>query len=332
MSTATAIAKICTSCRQSKPLDHFHRDNGRPVSRCKACASARSRRYYVNVRRALVTDGTGTNYRMSDERRAEIIRRYNAGESTLSLGRSFGFDPSTLQEMFRRRGVKMREAGASRAGHKINESAFDEITDASAYWVGFLMADGCVVERGGSASVNLSISACDVGHVEAFRAFLGGTQKIHITKNSNHASQPLARYTVGSRRLADALAKLGVVPNKSATAKAIGLECNAAFWRGVIDGDGCVRWAATDKSERRYPQIRLVGSHHLVSQFADFCEPIASRRNRVRPMHTIWQFGLTGAPAAAVIRVLYASATIALPRKHAVAIEILNRMESTNGN
>ena len=60
----------------------------------------------------------------------------------------------------------------------VNEGAFSLDTEESAYWAGFLIADGCIsVPQSGSPSVSINLMACDKTHLILFRAFLGATTR-----------------------------------------------------------------------------------------------------------------------------------------------------------
>ncbi|HEY9286262.1 MAG TPA: hypothetical protein VIP46_22615 [Pyrinomonadaceae bacterium] len=212
--------------------------------------------------------------------------------------------------------------------HTLNESSFDTVTEASAYWIGFVMADGCVVPP---HELRLFLAIADVDHVAKFRDFLGASHKIHIVKQMTRGKiHHNAGLSVRSSKLAAALAMFGVTPRKSHTAKVIGLERDRHFWRGAVDGDGCiyVRKRRTKSREYLYPAINLCGSLDMVSQFIDFvrlhlpgCRAVPSRSG------PIYQVAFTFRQAARIIQILYEDCTVALDRKHAIARQALE-MES----
>ncbi len=143
-----------------------------------------------------------------------------------------------------------------------------------------------------------------------------------VTIKSTGRTHAAARISLISKRLTNALAQYGVVPNKSLTAKVIGLENNADFWRGVVDGDGSI--AITNSRGKFEPTLELVGSHGIVSQFAAFVKSVSPEStSSVRPQGTIWVTNTHGKCAVPVIDAMYMHCTTALKRKRRIALQIL---------
>jgi hypothetical protein len=84
-----------------------------------------------------------------------------------------------------------------------------------------------------------------------------------------------------------------------------------------VDGDGTLGISCG------IPQLKLVGSHWLLSAFVDFLGPVSSGRPlNVRPARNIYVVS-TSYATAKVIERLYVGASVALDRKAAAAAEIL---------
>ncbi len=122
------------------------------------------------------------------------------------------------------------------------------------------------------------------------------------------------RISVRSQRLADRLTALG----RYGSAVNPALAESRDFWRGCVDGDG------TAGISCGIPQLKLVGSHWLLSAFVDFL-PVSSRRPlNVRPARNIYVVSTSYATAEKVVERLYAEASVALDRKAAAVAEILS--------
>lgn len=216
----------------------------------------------------------------------------------------------------------------------LDESAFAVVTEESAYWIGFLMADGCVTEpRGeGMPSIRLSLAEEDAAHVERFKAFLKSSHKITVIKKKTstfggkeYNSQNAHTLVVHSKRLADALRSFGVTTLKTHTARVRGLELDRHFWRGVMDGDGSVHvLPGAGRRLRPAPGLNLCGSYHTLAQFVDFVHahaPQAKLKIQRRP--SISQVNMCGKYARLILSVLYSDCAVALDRKHQKALAIL---------
>jgi transposase len=267
------------------------------------------RRYNVEVR---------DSCKLTDEQKNEIARRYAAGDGTQKLSKEFRTSYEKIVLTLEQRGISLRSKSEAFRTRTLDETAFDTISEQSAYWTGMLMADGAILEYKYSTVIKLALATADGGHVEAFRSFLGSDHAITIDKprrsNWNLNSTGLMAFSVSSRRLAAALTRFGVVPRKSKTAKVIGLEDNRDFWRGAVDGDGWI------SSHRSRPVIGLSGSWNLVNQFRDFfLAHFPECKYSVHPNSTVWKFEVNGTQAQRMIELLYANCTIALPRKWEIA-------------
>lgn len=257
------------------------------------------------------------NTKLFPKDRKDILEGYQSGLNSTDLADAYGVTQTMISRIVKEGGLT-RSNGEAHRVYSLDETAFDAVTDESAYWVGFLITDGSIVESEGHApSVALGLQESDLGHIYKFRDLLKSDHRIiHAISEDNGKSYPSVHLRVRSEKLASSLARFGVVPRKSFTAKVIGLEKDRNFWRGVIDGDGCI---SIGESPGRLAMI-LVGSKDLLSQFKEYALSISpSCGADVHPQKSIFRLSLRGKYAMRVIRELYHDARVALDRKAAIA-------------
>jgi hypothetical protein len=120
----------------------------------------------------------------------------------------------------------------------LNELAFSVVTPDSAYWIGYLIADGNVSIKKGGSVIALRVQVTDKDHLIKFRAYVGSSHKIGFDVSKARGDRSYSIY-FHSEKMAEDLARYGVVPNKCFTVKVKGgVENDKDLWRGVIDGDG----------------------------------------------------------------------------------------------
>lgn len=198
-------------------------------------------------------------------RTEELSERYLNGESSGQIAAALGVTDSAV--LSRIKTVPRREAGWAVRSFPVRHDAFkDPSNPAVAYWAGFLMADGCVYDTG---RVTLALQERDRGHVEAWLNFLGSFDKpLQSQPPSSSRTHAAVRGQVSSRRIAEDLKRHGVVPRKTHAGipASDALASQAAFWRGMVDGDGTI-----GLPQGKYgPVLSLCGSPVVMSQFADF--------------------------------------------------------------
>jgi hypothetical protein len=235
-----------------------------------------------------------------------------------------------------RKGRKLSEEHKAKLRRCIvDESAFNSLTEESAYWIGFLISDGNVCykkDKRGTPTIALHIKATDLPHLQKFREFLHSSYKLsrYVNKIWENVSYSIS---FPSQRIANVLAKYGFVPRKCFTAKIKGgVENNRHVWRGVIDGDGCIGVYERKNSNgtiRRVPYISITGTKIVCLQFRSLLENQLSE-----PMPTSvvfykksYLFMLSDHRAVKAIKLLYSNCTIALERKLQKAIEIMDEFQ-----
>jgi transposase len=267
---------------------------------------------------------------------AEVVSHYQAGERTGDIAAAFGVSRALIWETLHRSDADARNPGA--VPRPLRHDALDVLTPDAAYWCGFIFTDGTIVHRtgirrGGQPEIAVVLQRRDRDHLVKLRDFLGSTHAItpvapatvspNIARPNGGQGTGAFRYSVRSQRLADRLTALGRYG--PAVDPALAASCD--FWRGCIDGDGTVAISCG------IPQVKLVGSHWLLSAFVDFLGPVSSRRPlNVRPARNIYVVSTSYATAEKVIERLYAGASVALDRKAAAAAEILSVQKKAQGN
>lgn len=132
---------------------------------------------------------------------------------------------------------------------KFNNEYFKNITNPDqAYWLGFIYADGYLIENSKNRNYELGIELKqnDIKLLECFNELLGNVHKIithHNTKNFNGYTYETDSCIIRiySKEIVEDLKRLSVYPNK--TYRNEFPMCNNLFWdffRGFNDGDGCL--------------------------------------------------------------------------------------------
>jgi len=270
-------------------------------------------------------DQDATKILLENEQR--IIELYKSGKSTRQISQTIGVHYSPICNLLERNKVPRRVRQQFRRGHTLNESCFDEITEASAYWIGFLFADGHVGTVEGykmSPRIALELKNADIEHVEAFKKFLGASHKTLVRKREYGM---VASITVSSKKIAQRLAEFGLLGGDKRNQTIKQLENNRHFWRGVVDGDGSLGFDGDNF------RINLCGHRPLLTQFQTYARAHVPAKGK-KPLAnlqrdgSIWKIALGNSRAEHLSRLLYSDCSLALPRKLRIAERIIAPMES----
>ncbi len=123
----------------------------------------------------------------------------------------------------------------------MNHDYFNTIdTEAKAYWLGLLFADGYNYEA--RDRVVLTLAQTDIEILERFARDIGYVNQIYTVIPKLPNCQPLRTVTINSRTMSEALARLGCVQRKSLILEipSIPDDLMRHFMRGYFDGDGCI--------------------------------------------------------------------------------------------
>jgi len=163
-------------------------------------------------------------------------------KSSTVIGEQFGLSGGGIVLYLKRYNIARRnDAEKRRRYRKIDVRPFLELmSDNYAYWLGFLAADGCVYNWKGKVAFRLKLSLKDFQHLRRFHRLLRSDAPTPIRHDQGYHSVQL---DISDRQFTDALAKWGIVPNKTenlAFPKNLPPSLISAYVRGYFDGDGTV--------------------------------------------------------------------------------------------
>lgn len=134
------------------------------------------------------------------------------------------------------------------------------------YWFGFIASDGCIYKERPVCAIKLAKR--DVEHLQLFKNSMLATNPIHVRDK-------YVDIRISNRILLDRLLDNGIKSRKTLD---ITVSCDLAssgdFWRGAVDGDGCLSVGinkSASKNESYKPLIYLsTASFPLVEQYVRF--------------------------------------------------------------
>lgn len=184
---------------------------------------------------------------MSNQKYEQGILLFNQGLSLTKISRELGISRKWFTEFLKEKGI---DTNSRPNKYDFNREYFKTVdNEEKAYWLGFLLADGCIVEtikNGKVKGMVLELSLCekDLNHIKTFCNAIGldetAIKKKIVTLNGSKI--PVYRVSVCSTEICRDLIAKGVTPRKSYTASISDEFTKSKFLRhivrGIFDGDG----------------------------------------------------------------------------------------------
>ena len=251
----------------------------------------------------------------------ELKKDYLAGDSLTKLQAKHGIERHALARNLRAAGVTIVQNNQK---HSYNLNLFSNIdNELSAYWLGFLYADGSLGMK--RPQIEVTLKSSDAKHIEKLRDLLCITLPIvHRSVRLGDKIYQAVRIGFSSAVIHAQLIRLGCTPKKSLTLafpseEQVPRNMHNHFIRGYFDGDGSVGAYAY---ESRGTQIHysLEGTQNMLQgtqsvfleNITDYTPTSISKRSNQRSF--VLQKG-GNASVRCVYNYLYKDATVFLERK-----------------
>lgn len=245
------------------------------------------------------------------EKDKQIITLYNSGLSIKQVGERVGKSKSGVQYTLKKYSIPTNRTYLDYHFKKYacNEEFFKTIdTEEKAYFLGFIMADGCVMEE--RSVVTLTIHEKDIEILEKFKKALNSTYPIR--KCGNH----YVRIEFCSQIMVKDLVNLGVKSRKTKKLKMPLLENKDMYRhliRGYFDGDGSIWY---DKSSNSY-SIQFIGTENVLNSMKLIMNWSNNKLRATSEEKVIFRLGYRGnVKVSEIMSELYEGATVYLKRKH----------------
>ena len=240
----------------------------------------------------------------------QVQKLHDSGIPLTQIARDNGLSsPDALSK-------RLREIIGIKSFRGICDSHYFDVIDTpeKAYFLGWLISDGYIQGN----RIQLKIHQKDEAILHKMRACLGIRNPV---QRLNHC--PQAYLSINSKEMVLALAKYGVIPNKTFTTffpkDNVPFHFQRDLIRGILDGDGCIYHNKTTNTWR----ADIAGTHSLLEGIVS----VIGREVGVFPTFT--QQGKTyrifyhTQKVKAFLDFIYQGATIYLERKHQKYEELL---------
>ena len=271
----------------------------------------------------------------SPEQEPAVIDYYlNTPNSSIMDGsKKFNVGWKSILNVLKRNNIPIKSRAESIRQYELDQSFFSVIdTEAKAYFLGLLMADGCI--SGNVMVINLEES--DVEILEKFKIELSYSGPIRFTPKKGENVKNQRTLAISSTKLTNDLIKHGIIPRKTHFADlptTIPNELIHHFIRGVFDGDGCPFINYNKKNNFKHLLFSLVGNNLLIEKIQNILiEKCNLNRTKIRrasnSKDNIVTFSYGGTPQVHRISdYLYKDATIFLKRKREIMFTTFPKAE-----
>ena len=265
----------------------------------------------------------------------EIIRLYTEDFwFKKDIAKHFQCSTTTLNKVFKKYNIPTRTRAIN---HSLKEDFFENIdTEEKAYILGILFTDGSIkAEANRQDQIRLELQIRDIELINRIKQELGINGKTTFSKHKNKSGSTTesALITINSDKMAQDLAKYGIIPNKTYYTKHLPkLEEKFIphFFRGLIDGDGSIYTTKTYNEKYQkyyYKKVIYFCSYHqsVCEDFRQMIAPFLSRKElpKVTKEKYTYRFSISKQQdVKEMATLLYKDSNIYLSRKYELARQI----------
>lgn len=177
----------------------------------------------------------------------KLVELYNKYNSAYKIAEILNCNEKTIYRWMQKFEITPMDRTQAARKYKCNHNYFEVIdTSEKAYWLGFIMADGCVYkgDSKGSYRLQINLRKDDCYMIKSFNEVIESNYKI---KESAVENIPVVTLKINSTKMCADLMNLGVVPRKSLICRMPNISevFYRDFIRGYFDGDGCITGSGT---------------------------------------------------------------------------------------
>lgn len=258
--------------------------------------------------------------RATEDQKDLMVKYYLSGKTAQESSEIFNLGYGACLRALKAEGITPRNRTCK---YYKDEAVFETIDTANkAYWLGFIVADGYVTDN----TLAIRLKASDVEHLEKFKKFVNTDCpiKLYIAKIQEKEYEACGIY-ISSKKIVGDLGRYGVVKNKTLSAyypNKIPNEFEHDFWRGFLDGDGCITYATDTKRNRTIKRwsLNVTGGIRIISDFQKYIKTILNTTAKIKKKSNsnfAMYFSLTGNNSLKIVLDnLYKDADTYLSRKY----------------
>ena len=239
------------------------------------------------------------------------------------LAKIFNCDRKVVHRVLKENKITLPNLGRFKKKIYVNDNFFTKLNSVSAYWAGFIAADGVLSNR--DKNLSIALNKRDIKHLYKFIKAVKSNAHVGCIKSNNSAHVNLY-----SKPLFNSLIKLGITPNKSLTITNVSLSQSLMphFIRGVFDGDG---WISGKRIT--HVQFGIAGNRPFLQQIQDVLVK-KCHVNRVKlyplfPRGRAFKLQYTGSQIFKILEFLYKKSKpqTRLDRKYQKMLELRKRFK-----
>lgn len=282
--------------------------------------------------------------KFTPEQKELICKLYKQGISPIEICRQTpefqSRKPQTLYPILIKEGLYQKKSLTDLRRNTVDDTFFDEInTEHKAYWLGFLLADGYIVDSGHAKnSFGITLKSVDKSILEEFKKDLKTTYEVkdyqgHSNFNGNNFTVEYSRLLVRSKSICQKLKEYGFTTKKSYDAKFplsyVPENLLHHFIRGYFDGDG----GFSKPGEKKWHTYTMTftGTIEIINDIRKILGKENLKISKRYPERNNNNASLAICGDFQIYKIglwLYRDATIFLDRKYKRFLEIKNKYES----